>query len=726
MQIVTGSYTGNGVDDRWINDAGFQPDLVIIKGDTSQNAVFSTSAMSAGDTGYFANAASMFTNGIQAFGASGFQIGTSATVNSNGVDYYWAAFRDNGVGDFTVGTYAGNSADNHDITGLGFDPDIVWIKSDTTYAAMWNIPETTSGDTLHFTSTANQTWRIELITDGFRVDNYAIVNNSGIDYYYVAFKNVAGYVDTGTYTGNGVDDRNITDPGFEPDLVFVKGDLADHGVLSVDTMDAGDSAIFSTAAPTTNLIQALNVNGFQIGTNARVNQTDINYYWAVWKVGTTATTTTTTTTTSSSSSSSQSVSCVTSTVSSSVSYSMTVPPILTNCVDPVKTQQETIQLIVPSADGTYELFDMTDLTIVEAGLGAAPSHLITQRGVNQDGFTVVGHRLDPRTIIVSFGNDGTSRNVLWGKRRELLDLVNVGRSFDDIGTVTPYVYRKTMPGGDYKWRNDLVTTAGSDVVTSLAGRFAHWGLEVGSLFTIVDGSDAGDYTVLDVTNENTLVVDTVMTTTGTNIAYEIWTGPIVRDLDVVIDQAPSLPDDKRTWSSGYVDTLRLVTQREPVWYNPLEQRLEVTIADEDNLIFYATPGYEDRAVFPIWFGSDDVLVTYDITYIGTWPSRPVLVATGPFSYIELESLTTGAKAGLLYDAATGETVTLDIHAQKAYNNLGASLTRFITEESNMSAMYLYPKATVLDGINSLRITMTSGTIDVSTAVVYWNARYNGI
>ncbi len=405
---------------------------------------------------------------------------------------------------------------------------------------------------------------------------------------------------------------------------------------------------------------------------------------------------------------------------------MTVPPVFTYCVEPVKPQQETVQLIAPSADGVQELFDMTGLVILEAGLGAGPSHLITQRGVMQHGVTVIDSRLDPRTIIASFGNDSSSRNRLWSKRRELLDLVNVGRSFDELGVVTPYIYRKTMPGGDYKWRNDLVTTTGSDTVTSLAGRFAHWGLDVGAMFMLQDGADAGDYTVLDVTNENTLVLDAAMTATATGVAYELRTGPIVRDLDVIIQQAPSLPDDRRVWSSSYMDSLRLVTQREPVWYNPLEQRIEVAISEEDNLIFYEAPDWVDRAVFPIWFGGDDVLVTYAITYIGTWPSRPIVVAEGPFTYIEMASLTIGVTVGLLYEAATGETVTLDIHGQKAYNNLGASLTRHVTEESDMSALYLYPRSIVGDGINQIRLGITNGVTDVSSMTVFWNARYNGI
>jgi hypothetical protein len=46
MQSATGAYKGNGVDDRWINDVGFEPDLVVVKGDTTRIAAFRTSAHS--------------------------------------------------------------------------------------------------------------------------------------------------------------------------------------------------------------------------------------------------------------------------------------------------------------------------------------------------------------------------------------------------------------------------------------------------------------------------------------------------------------------------------------------------------------------------------------------------------------------------------------------------------------------------------------------------------
>jgi len=98
-QFASGSYTGNGADNRAITGGvGFQPDVVIIKSNTAQLAVMRTSTM-VGDASKELCAATAFqTNRIQSLDPGGFTVGTNAQVNSSGVTYYWVAFRDDGMG----------------------------------------------------------------------------------------------------------------------------------------------------------------------------------------------------------------------------------------------------------------------------------------------------------------------------------------------------------------------------------------------------------------------------------------------------------------------------------------------------------------------------------------------------------------------------------------------------------------------------------------------------
>ena len=285
MQFVTGSYTGDGNDDRWINTVGFLPNLVLVKGDTSAWAVWRTSTMAAGDCAYFTRYRANFPNAIQAFGANGFQVGTDVTVNANGVVYYYSAFRDTGGDDFQVGTYTGDGNDDRNIVGLGFRPTVVWTKADDTEPAVWRIDENIGDDSLHFLSPANAADNIQgFVADGFQVGTDNQVNELNSVYHYAAFCDAVIHIQTGSYVGNGNDNRNIT-CGLSAGMVWVKGDLVAASHLRIDTMDAGDSAPHADVAPVGNRIQAFAATTFQIGTSATVNQLGATYYWATWAAG---------------------------------------------------------------------------------------------------------------------------------------------------------------------------------------------------------------------------------------------------------------------------------------------------------------------------------------------------------------------------------------------------------------------------------------------------------
>lgn len=134
---MTSSYTGNGVNGRQVAGVGFKPDLVWVWTD-SQYAVWSSPVISGGKTMYFSNAAAGITTGITGYFNNGFTVGTHATVNSTGITYYYAAFKDNGAGDIKIGRYLGNGGDERVITGVGFKPDFVHIKGDTTQGGVYH------------------------------------------------------------------------------------------------------------------------------------------------------------------------------------------------------------------------------------------------------------------------------------------------------------------------------------------------------------------------------------------------------------------------------------------------------------------------------------------------------------------------------------------------------------------------------------------------------------
>ena len=124
--VITGSYTGNGTDNRNITGIGFQPDVVLIKARTNQIGAMRTSSMTGDVSKDMTGATTMGANLIQSLLSDGFQIGTDASVNTNGVVYDYIVFKAS-AGFLIVGSYTGNGADNRAITGVGLSPDALFI-----------------------------------------------------------------------------------------------------------------------------------------------------------------------------------------------------------------------------------------------------------------------------------------------------------------------------------------------------------------------------------------------------------------------------------------------------------------------------------------------------------------------------------------------------------------------------------------------------------------------
>ena len=97
MRVLSGRYTGNGVDDRAVY-VGFSPDIVIVDMDDNvtvapAEAVIRTSTM-VGDFSKDLDAPNPpAADRIQSLTPTGFVLGTHATVNEAGRTYHWVAFR---------------------------------------------------------------------------------------------------------------------------------------------------------------------------------------------------------------------------------------------------------------------------------------------------------------------------------------------------------------------------------------------------------------------------------------------------------------------------------------------------------------------------------------------------------------------------------------------------------------------------------------------------------
>ena len=116
---------------------------------------------------------------------------------------------------------------------------------------------------------------------GFTVGSGASVNAGATTYQWVAFKAVAGQLKLGSYVGNGADNRSIAGIGFQPDYVVVVSQ--NWRPIQRSSAMAGDTSLSFEGAPAPNLIQALESDGFQVGSNLEVNESGATIHYAAWK-----------------------------------------------------------------------------------------------------------------------------------------------------------------------------------------------------------------------------------------------------------------------------------------------------------------------------------------------------------------------------------------------------------------------------------------------------------
>jgi len=285
FSMQTGYYVGSATA-RTISGIGFAPNLVILKPATSVSAAFyKTSAMPSDTTGYL-SASSMATGSIIVLTSDGFTVAAGNSVNNSGVLYSWTAFGGSdctATGTFCVGTYTGDATTNRTVT-TGFQPSLVINKSSASVGA-------------HFRTATMPSLRSEYINTGAAANTLITAlnpttftvgttdNSSGATFYFAAFKATSGVMAEGSYTGDGTDNRSITSPGFKPSTVFVKNSTSAtsanrRAVMKNNLQPTNAASVTGDAvADVPDSIQDLETNGFQLGTNATVNENTIIFYW---------------------------------------------------------------------------------------------------------------------------------------------------------------------------------------------------------------------------------------------------------------------------------------------------------------------------------------------------------------------------------------------------------------------------------------------------------------
>lgn len=187
----------------------------------------------------------------------------------------------------THGTYTGDGLNARAFSGLGFTPACVMVRADNSNFMMIRTGDMAGDATVAIDN--NNLWAFlpdmiqSLDVDGFTVGTGLRVNADGVTYYWMAFEDSDEF-SIGTYIGNGADER-VIDIGFEPAWVFVLTDQVGKPVhiFQHDTppgIDYGHQWDDPTILG--NELKQIVANGFEIGTDAKVNTDTVVYYWGAF------------------------------------------------------------------------------------------------------------------------------------------------------------------------------------------------------------------------------------------------------------------------------------------------------------------------------------------------------------------------------------------------------------------------------------------------------------
>ena len=187
-----------------------------------------------------------------------------------------------------TGQYTGDGADSRGITGVGFQPDVVIVKRQgsggTSAICKTDLIAGDNGKPMAAATALTADTVQSLDADGFTVGTSGYVNASGQTYNWLALKKHASDCATGQYTGDGTDSRSVTGVGFQPNLVIVMSQGATIATWRQSSGFSGDdSANFNDGGDGADRIQALEADGFQVGTHAEVNTNTTVYDYVAIK-----------------------------------------------------------------------------------------------------------------------------------------------------------------------------------------------------------------------------------------------------------------------------------------------------------------------------------------------------------------------------------------------------------------------------------------------------------
>jgi hypothetical protein len=202
------------------------------------------------------------------------------------------------------GSYTGNGSANGPIVETGFEPAFIMVKNTTSSGQDWRILDNkrnTSNPRNCYLSANNsnaeecQYDQFDFLSNGFQViTTDGSLNQNTSNFIYMAFAadpdteapTLADSFNIKTYTGNG-SSNSITGLGFKPGLIWMKRrDTAqEHALVNIVSGPLKHlySDLASAEQTTTNGVSSFNDDGWTMGANGLMNNTNNTYVGWAWK-----------------------------------------------------------------------------------------------------------------------------------------------------------------------------------------------------------------------------------------------------------------------------------------------------------------------------------------------------------------------------------------------------------------------------------------------------------
>ena len=278
------SFTGNSTTQS-ITGVGFQPEFVVVQ--CGALSMWTCAALGANVTLFWSSSGASVATCITSLDSDGFSVGqgSSGRCNTNLATCHYVAVASDAKNDFSQQTYTTGASpvDNRALTtSPSFQPALAIIRCKgctTTVSVFHTTAMGNATDTPASTTTSVNAANIiqQLTSTGVEVGTATSVQTANETFALVTFKSVANSMATGLFSGDGLDNKNVTlSSAGTPAWILLKGTSATAKTCQRYGTETGDNAFEENVGEGADRIQSLGLNTMQVGIDTCANETGTN------------------------------------------------------------------------------------------------------------------------------------------------------------------------------------------------------------------------------------------------------------------------------------------------------------------------------------------------------------------------------------------------------------------------------------------------------------------